>query len=571
MVPPACCGRFAGMSASPDAAGPASSLLTSPLHERHVALGAKLAEFGGWSMPLEYAGSGVVKEHTSVREAVGIFDVSHLGKATLRGPGAADLVNRTLSNDLGKIGPGRAQYTLCCDAQTGGIVDDLIAYLHADDHVFLVPNAANTSEVLRRLSGEAPAGGGGGHEDERPAGVAGPGSGARRGGGAGGGAGRGGSAARPRLHVVRGGGLGGCAGCGLSDGLPGRTRLRAGLRERHRRSVVGCVAGGRGAVRPAAVRPRGSRHPADRDGLPAPRSGHQPRRHSEPGPARLGCGLEEGPVLGQGRAGRREGAGGYPDTPRSGRRRPRDPASGDEGAAGRRRTPGPDHVGHVLADTAEGRRPCARGEPGDRRCRGLRRRTWSARDLHLDPSAVRAAGRPRALTYRHATTSAVVKLTSTHAPSTSPVIPPKRRTHRQHSAPATSNGKANVSAHRTRFGEVPVSASLTNTARGPGWSRASTAINATTTPARSTATTMPAPRTEPATTAPRPSVRAAGTIGLHSNGSTSRLTTKAVDSAWTPSPREVRADSAVTWSRTASISVTTPNGPMSLLRITASP
>src|SRR4051812_28236071 len=158
MVPPACCGRFAGMSASPDAAGPASSLLTSPLHERHVALGAKLAEFGGWSMPLEYAGSGVVKEHTSVRESVGIFDVSHLGKATVRGPGAADLVNRTLSNDLGKIGPGRAQYTLCCDAATGGIVDDLIAYLHADDHVFLVPNAANTSEVLRRLSAEAPPG-----------------------------------------------------------------------------------------------------------------------------------------------------------------------------------------------------------------------------------------------------------------------------------------------------------------------------------------------------------------------------------------------------------------------------
>jgi aminomethyltransferase len=145
------------MSASPDAAGPASPLLTSPLHDRHVALGAKLAEFGGWSMPLEYAGSGVVKEHTAVREAVGIFDVSHLGKATLRGPGAADLVNRTLSNDLGKIGPGRAQYTLCCDAATGGIVDDLIAYLHADDHVFLVPNAANTAEVLRRLAAEAPA------------------------------------------------------------------------------------------------------------------------------------------------------------------------------------------------------------------------------------------------------------------------------------------------------------------------------------------------------------------------------------------------------------------------------
>ncbi|HYO38147.1 MAG TPA: glycine cleavage system aminomethyltransferase GcvT [Nocardioidaceae bacterium] len=136
---------------------PASSL-TSPLHERHVALGAKLAGFGGWSMPLEYAGSGVVKEHTAVREAVGLFDVSHLGKATVRGVGAAELVNATLSNDLRRIGPGQAQYTLCCDDATGGIVDDLIAYLHGDDHVFLVPNAANTAEVLTRLSAVAPPG-----------------------------------------------------------------------------------------------------------------------------------------------------------------------------------------------------------------------------------------------------------------------------------------------------------------------------------------------------------------------------------------------------------------------------
>jgi len=137
---------------------PPTELLMSPLHERHVALGAKLAEFGGWSMPLEYAGSGVVKEHGAVRSAVGIFDVSHLGKAVVRGPGAADLVNATMTNDLGRISPGRAQYTLCCDAGTGGIVDDLIAYLHADDDVFLMPNAANTAEVLARLSAQAPAG-----------------------------------------------------------------------------------------------------------------------------------------------------------------------------------------------------------------------------------------------------------------------------------------------------------------------------------------------------------------------------------------------------------------------------
>ncbi|RYP83112.1 glycine cleavage system aminomethyltransferase GcvT [Nocardioides guangzhouensis] len=134
-----------------------AQLLTSPLHDRHVALGAKFAEFGGWSMPLEYA-TGVVKEHTAVRESVGIFDVSHLGKAMVTGPGAAAYVNATLSNDLGRIRPGKAQYTLCCDDATGGIVDDLIAYLQDDEHVLLVPNAANTAEVVRRLRAEAPEG-----------------------------------------------------------------------------------------------------------------------------------------------------------------------------------------------------------------------------------------------------------------------------------------------------------------------------------------------------------------------------------------------------------------------------
>ena len=133
------------------------ALLESPLHDRHVALGAKFAEFGGWTMPLEYP-SGVVKEHTAVREAVGIFDVSHLGKAMVSGAGAAAHVNATLSNDLGKIEPGKAQYTLCCDETTGGVVDDLIAYFHDDEHVLLVPNAANTAEVVGRLAESAPDG-----------------------------------------------------------------------------------------------------------------------------------------------------------------------------------------------------------------------------------------------------------------------------------------------------------------------------------------------------------------------------------------------------------------------------
>ncbi|PVG82030.1 glycine cleavage system aminomethyltransferase GcvT [Nocardioides gansuensis] len=133
------------------------SLKRSPLHDRHEALGARFAEFGGWLMPLEFS-AGVVKEHTAVREAVGVFDVSHLGKAMVTGTGAAAYVNDTLTNDLRKIHPGKAQYTLCCDEQTGGIVDDLIAYYQDDEHVLLVPNAANTAEVVRRLREQAPDG-----------------------------------------------------------------------------------------------------------------------------------------------------------------------------------------------------------------------------------------------------------------------------------------------------------------------------------------------------------------------------------------------------------------------------
>ncbi len=135
-------------------------LLRSPLHDHHVALGAKMAEFGGWSMPLEYpseSGGGVLAEHAAVREAAGLFDVSHLGKASVRGAGAVDHVNAHLTNDLRRIRPGQAQYTLCCD-EDGGTVDDLIAYVRSDFDVFLVPNAANTAAVVERLRADAPAG-----------------------------------------------------------------------------------------------------------------------------------------------------------------------------------------------------------------------------------------------------------------------------------------------------------------------------------------------------------------------------------------------------------------------------
>ena len=142
------------MSADHAATG---ALLNSPLHQRHVAAGAKFASFSGWSMPLEYSGAGVLAEHAAVRNAVGIFDVSHLGKAAVTGPGAADFVNRCLTADLGKIGPGQAQYTLLCNPD-GGVVDDMIAYLRSVDQIFLIPNAANCAQVVALLAEAAPKG-----------------------------------------------------------------------------------------------------------------------------------------------------------------------------------------------------------------------------------------------------------------------------------------------------------------------------------------------------------------------------------------------------------------------------
>src|ERR1700733_7700510 len=105
-------------------------------------------------MPVSYAGT--VSEHTATRTTVGLFDVSHLGKALVRGPGAAQFVNSALTNDLARIEPGKAQYTLCCN-DSGGVIDDLIAYFVGPDEIFLVPNAANTPAVVAALQSAAPA------------------------------------------------------------------------------------------------------------------------------------------------------------------------------------------------------------------------------------------------------------------------------------------------------------------------------------------------------------------------------------------------------------------------------
>jgi len=129
----------------------------SPLAEKHLALDAKMADFGGWLMPIEYPGSGVIAEHTAVRERVGIFDVSHLGKVSVIGEGALEFLNSVFTNDLNRITNGQAQYTLHCNA-AGGVIDDLIVYRNSPSDLFLIPNASNTSAVVAALTGAAPTG-----------------------------------------------------------------------------------------------------------------------------------------------------------------------------------------------------------------------------------------------------------------------------------------------------------------------------------------------------------------------------------------------------------------------------
>jgi aminomethyltransferase len=115
------------------------TLLQTPLHDRHVELGARMVPFAGWDMPVQYA--GVIPEHLAVRRDAGVFDVSHMGELEVEGPRAAELLQRALSNDL-DISPGEAQYTLLTNGR-GGIVDDLIVYRTGECSYLLVVNAAN--------------------------------------------------------------------------------------------------------------------------------------------------------------------------------------------------------------------------------------------------------------------------------------------------------------------------------------------------------------------------------------------------------------------------------------------
>jgi aminomethyltransferase len=125
-----------------------ADLKRTPLEDEHRALGAKLGPFAGWLMPIEYRGT--LAEHRAVREAVGLFDLMHLGKVTVEGPGALDALQRTVTNDVARIAVGRAQYNTVLN-ESGGIVDDLLVYRLGQERYFVVPNAANTEKVHRIL------------------------------------------------------------------------------------------------------------------------------------------------------------------------------------------------------------------------------------------------------------------------------------------------------------------------------------------------------------------------------------------------------------------------------------
>jgi aminomethyltransferase len=131
------------------------TLQRTPLHDRHVALGARMVPFAGWELPVQYG--GVIQEHRAVRADAGAFDVSHMGEVEVEGPRAHELLQSVLSNDLDRIEPGQAQYTLLTN-ERGGIVDDLIAYRLEKHRYLLVLNASNRQEDVRWLKSHEIAG-----------------------------------------------------------------------------------------------------------------------------------------------------------------------------------------------------------------------------------------------------------------------------------------------------------------------------------------------------------------------------------------------------------------------------
>jgi aminomethyltransferase len=126
--------------------------LRTPLYDTHVRAGARMVEFAGWEMPVQYA--GVLEEHEAVRSRAGLFDVSHMGEVVFRGPKALEALSNSFTNDLGKVADGQAQYGCLC-RETGGIVDDVVVYRRAADDLLVCVNAANRAKDFEWLSGHA--------------------------------------------------------------------------------------------------------------------------------------------------------------------------------------------------------------------------------------------------------------------------------------------------------------------------------------------------------------------------------------------------------------------------------
>lgn len=124
----------------------------TPLRAEHEARGARFTDFGGWEMPLQY--QSVIAEHMAVRQSVGVFDVTHLGRFRLSGPGATAAIRRELCNDINKISPGRAQYTMALNSD-GGVVDDIIVWRFAAEDYWIMPNGVNFDELLARFTSDA--------------------------------------------------------------------------------------------------------------------------------------------------------------------------------------------------------------------------------------------------------------------------------------------------------------------------------------------------------------------------------------------------------------------------------
>ena len=131
----------------------------TPLYAAHRRAGAKMVEFAGWDMPVQY--QGVIQEHLTVRGQAGLFDVSHMGEIEIRGEGALDLCQRVSANDVARMKPFQAQYNLLLN-ENGGIVDDVIFYRLSTTVFFICVNAANTDKDFHWIERQAAERGGGG-------------------------------------------------------------------------------------------------------------------------------------------------------------------------------------------------------------------------------------------------------------------------------------------------------------------------------------------------------------------------------------------------------------------------